>query len=122
MLFRGRPIDRPICGIFLIHWHRPIALQIRLINIPVRLQAIRDAASCGKQIAISLALRITLCSIGCLHMTSLLWDSGSCRPQMQIYKPLFPVFFSGNFLTFPLMNNTFSYTMKAPCVFSVWSI
>ncbi len=46
---------------------------------------------------------------------------GSCRPQTQVYKPLFPAFFS-QFLDFPLMNNTFSYMMKAPCVFSIWSI
>ncbi len=31
-------------------------------------------------------------------------------------------FTSHFFLTFPLMNNTFSYTMKSPCVFSIWSI
>ncbi len=83
-----------------------------------------DTTSCGKQIAIPLAQRITLwcpplpanflkrelpqpsslcrvtlCSIGCLHMMSLQWDSGSCRPQTQVYKPLFPVFFS-RFLDF----------------------
>ncbi len=31
-------------------------------------------------------------------------------------------FTSHFFLTFPIMNNTFSYTMKSPCVFSIWSI
>ncbi len=47
---------------------------------------------------------------------------GSCRPQTQDYKPLFPVFFS-QFLDFsPLMNNTFSYTIISPCVFSIWPI
>ncbi len=94
-------------------------LQIRPINIQARLQATRDAASCCKQIAIPLAQRITLwCpnllkrvlpqpssrvmlrSIGCLHTTSLPWDSGSCRPQTQVYKPLFPAFFS-QFLEYP---------------------
>ncbi len=95
--------------------HRPIVLQIRQINIPARLQAIRDAASCGKQIAISLAHRITLCSIGCLHMTSLLWDSGSCRPQTQIYKPLFPVFFR-QFLDFsPYEHHIFVHDESSLC-------
>ncbi len=109
---------------FLINRHRPIVLQIRPINIQARLQETHDAASNGKQIAIPPAQRITLwCpplpanflkselpqpsslrrvtlrSIGCLHMTSLLWDSGSCRPQAQVYKPLFPAFFS-QFLDF----------------------
>ncbi len=35
-------------------------LKIRPINIKARLQATRDASSCGKQIAIPLAQRITL--------------------------------------------------------------
>ncbi len=56
----GRPIDQPIFGIFLINRHQPIVLQFRPINIQARLQATRDAASCGKQIAIPLTQRITL--------------------------------------------------------------
>ncbi len=40
--------------------HRPIVLQIRPINIQARMQATRDAASCGKQIDIPLVQRITL--------------------------------------------------------------
>ncbi len=44
------------------------------------------------------------------------------RPQTQVYKPPFPVFFS-EFVDFPpLMNNTCSYMIKDPCVFSVWLI
>ncbi len=43
---------------------------------------------------LSLLRRVTFCSIGCLHMTSLLWDYGSCRLQTQVYKPLFPAFIS----------------------------
>ncbi len=39
---------------------QPIVLQIKPINIQARLQATRDAASCGKQIAIPLAQQITL--------------------------------------------------------------
>ncbi len=57
---RGRPIDRPIFGIFFYNRHRPIVLQIRPINIQARLQATRDAALCSKQIAIPLTQRITL--------------------------------------------------------------
>ncbi len=46
----------------------------------------------------------------------------SSRPQTQVYKPPFPVFFS-QFVDFPpLMNNTCSYMIKDPCAFSVWSI
>ncbi len=118
-------------------------LQIKPINIQACLKATHDAALCCKQIAIPLAQwitlwcpplpanflkrelpqpsslsRVTLHSVGCLHMTSLLWDSGSCRPQTQVYKPLFQ---SISWL-FPLMNSTCPYTMKALCVFSVWSI
>ncbi len=114
---------------FFTNRHRPIVLQIKPINIQARLQATCDAASCGEQIGIPPAQRITLwCpplpanslkkelpqpsslrrvtlrSIGCLHMTSLLWDSGSCRPQAQVYKPLFPAFFS-QFLDFSNNNN-----------------
>ncbi len=41
---------------------------------------------------------------------------GSSRPQTQVYKTLFPAFFS-QFLDFSLlMNNTCSYTIKGPCV------
>ncbi len=40
--------------------HQPIVLEIRPINIQACLQAKRDAALCGKQIAIPLAQRITL--------------------------------------------------------------
>ncbi len=47
---------------------------------------------------------------------------GSSRPQKQVYKQLFPAFFS-QFLDFsPLMNNTFSYKIKSACVFSDWPI
>ncbi len=52
-------VDWLIC-IFFINRHRPNVLQIRPINIQARLQAIRDAASCGKQIALPLAQWITL--------------------------------------------------------------
>ncbi len=107
-----------------------------------RLQATRDAASCCKQFAIPLAQRITLWCPPLpsnflkreLPQLSSLRDASFNRLfahdviavglrllLTQVYKPLFPAF-SVNFLTFPLMNNTFSYMMKAPCVFSVWSI
>ncbi len=56
-LITGRPAD---FWHFWINQHRPIMLQIRPINIKARLQATRDAASCGKQIAIPPAHRITL--------------------------------------------------------------
>ncbi len=55
-----RLMNRLMCGIFLIHWHRLIVLQIMPINIQTRLQATHDTASCCKQIAIPLAQRITL--------------------------------------------------------------
>ncbi len=47
---RGGPIDRPAdqladFWIFFINRHRPIVLQIRPINIQVRLQETLDAAS-----------------------------------------------------------------------------
>ncbi len=64
LLTRGRPIDQLI--FFLMNQHRPIVLHIRQINIQARLQATRDAASCGKQIAIPLAQRITLWCPLCL--------------------------------------------------------
>ncbi len=41
--------------------HRPIVLQIRPINIQARMQATRDAASCGKQIDIPSAVITAPC-------------------------------------------------------------
>ncbi len=59
--------------------------------------------------------RVTLRSIGCLHKTSLLWDSGSCRPQTQVYKPHFPVFFS-QFLDFsPYEQYIFVHNERSLC-------
>ncbi len=47
---------------------------------------------------------------------------GSSWPQTQVYEPLFPAFFS-QFLDFSLLvNNTFAYMIKGPCVFSVLPI
>ncbi len=115
-------------------------LQIRPINIQVHLQATHDTDLCGKQIAFPLALRITLwCPplpanflkrelpqppslrrvtlrlIGCLHMTSLLWDSASCRPQTQVYKPLFPASFR-QFLDFsPSEQHIFVHDESSLC-------
>ncbi len=71
VLSRGWPIDRPAdqsadFGIFLMNRHRPIVLQIRPINIQAQLQATCEAASCGKQIALPLAQRITLWCPLCL--------------------------------------------------------
>ncbi len=66
---RGRPIDRILTDLlkipkdflnFFINRHRLIVLKIRPINIQARLQATRDAASCGKQIAIPLQLPLML--------------------------------------------------------------
>ncbi len=45
---------------------------------------------------------------------------GSSRPQTQVYKPLFPAFFS-QFLDFSSLMNTFSYTIKSPCVWPIWA-
>ncbi len=55
-----RLIGRFLDLFYFINWHRQIVLQIRLIYIQARLQATRDAALCGKQIAIPLSQRITL--------------------------------------------------------------
>ncbi len=125
---------------FLINRHRPIVLQIRPINIQARLQATRDTASCGKQIAIPLAQRITLQTFwreNSLSVTTVprdaLFNRLFAHDVIAVglrllstadagLQATFSLRFSVDFLTSPLMNNTFSFMMKAPCVFSVWSI
>ncbi len=59
--------------------------------------------------------RVTSRSLGFLHMTSLLWDSGSGRPQAQVYKPLFPAFFT-QFLDFsPYEQNISVHNESSSC-------
>ncbi len=54
-------------------------------------------------------------SPSCLHMMSLLWDSGSCRLQTQVYKPFFPAFFS-QFLDFsPYEQHIFIHDESSLC-------
>ncbi len=61
--------------------------------------------------------RVTLRSIGCLQVIAV----GLRLLSTQVYKPLFPAFFS-QFLDFSPYEQHIFVHFQAPCVFSVWLI